>query len=249
MASQKSTFIRSPTIDGAQKRCQLTAVCRVDASLDTRLRTPKSLTPAEELPYLRQDSDGMSATESTMMALGTRAPDFALPDVRTGRTFARDAVAGDRGLLVMFICNHCPFVKHVEKELARLGRDYSGRGIGIVGISPNDTDAYPDDAPPGLKAQAERAGFTFPYLYDAEQDTARAYDAACTPDFFLFGPDRTLVYRGQLDDSRPSNKMPVTGRDLRAALDAVIAGRPVPPDQRASIGCSIKWRKASSRTN
>jgi peroxiredoxin len=191
----------------------------------------------------------MSATESTMIALGTPAPDFALPDVRTGRTVTRDAITRDRGLLVMFICNHCPYVKHVENELARLGRDYTARGIGIVGLSANDADAYPDDGPAGLKAQAERAGFTFQYLYDAAQNTARAYDAVCTPDFFLFGPDRTLVYRGQLDDSRPSNKLPVTGRDLRAALDAVIAGRPVSPDQRPSIGCSIKWRKAASTTS
>jgi peroxiredoxin len=190
----------------------------------------------------------MAATASTMVELGTRAPDFALRDVRTGRTVRRDEVAGGRGLLVMFICNHCPYVKHVQDELARIGRDYAARGVGIVGISANDATAYPDDGPDALKEQAERAGFTFPYLYDETQAVARAYNAVCTPDLFLFGADQRLVYRGQLDDSRPGNDKPITGRDLRTALDAVIAGQPVFADQRPSIGCNIKWRPAKPAT-
>ena len=184
----------------------------------------------------------MAATASTMMPLGTKAPDFRLTDVTTGRVVSLDDVATDRGVLVMFICAHCPFVKHVERELARIGRDYPG--VGIVAISSNDAVAYPDDAPPALAKQARDVGFTFPYLFDESQSVARAYAAACTPDFFLFAPDRTLVYRGQLDDSRPSNGRPVTGRDLRAALDAVSAGRAVTTDQTPSIGCNIKWKAA-----
>jgi peroxiredoxin len=186
----------------------------------------------------------MSATPSTMLPLGTRAPDFRLPDVTTGRAVALADVAKPRGVLVMFICAHCPFVKHVEKELGRLGRDYVPKDIGIVAISSNDAKTYPDDAPKGLAHQAREAHFPFPYLYDESQSVARAYDAACTPDFFLFGPDLTLAYRGQFDDSRPSNSKPVTGHDLRAAMDALLAGRPVSADQIPSIGCSIKYRKA-----
>jgi peroxiredoxin len=178
-----------------------------------------------------------------MLPLGTRAPDFRLPDVTSQRSVAYADVDAGHGVLVMFICAHCPFVKHVEAELARIGRDYAGR-VGIVAISSNDTTGFPDDAPPALARQAANVGFTFPYLYDESQSVAHAYLAACTPDFFLFGPDRTLVYRGQLDDSRPTNGRPVTGHDLRAALDAVIAGRPVSPDQVPSIGCNIKWLKA-----
>jgi thiol-disulfide isomerase/thioredoxin len=178
-----------------------------------------------------------------MLALGTRAPDFRLPDVTSNRTVAYADVDTGHGALVMFICTHCPFVKHVEGELARIGRDYAGR-IGIVAISSNDVASSPDDAPAGLARQARAVGFTFPYLYDESQAVARAYQAACTPDFFVFAPDHTLVYRGQLDDSRPSNGRPVTGHDLRAALDAVIAGRPVPTDQVPSIGCNIKWINA-----
>ena len=184
----------------------------------------------------------MARTESRMLALGTRAPAFQLPDVVSGRTLGIDDVRGPRGLLVMFICAHCPYVVHVQDELARIGRDYAGRGVGSVGISANDAAAYPADAPDGLRAQAQAAGFAFPYLYDESQEVARAYDAACTPDLYLFGPDLTLVYRGQLDSSRPRNDDPVTGRDLRQALDAVLAGRPVSPDQRPSLGCGIKWK-------
>jgi peroxiredoxin len=185
----------------------------------------------------------MAATPSTMLPLGTRAPDFRLPDVTTDRAVALSDVAKPKGVLVMFICAHCPFVKHVEQELGRLGQDYAQRDIGIVAISSNDTKSNPDDAPKGLAHQARQAHFSFPYLYDESQQVARAYDAACTPDFFLFGPDLKLVYRGQLDDSRPSTTKPVTGHDLRTAMDAVLSGRPVPADQIPSIGCNIKWRK------
>jgi peroxiredoxin len=184
----------------------------------------------------------MALTPSTMTELGSLAPDFELLDVTSGRRMRRDAVKGDKGLLVMFICRHCPFVKHVQAELAQLGRDYEGRGLGIVAITSNDAVQYPEDDPEGSKEQAQQAGFTFPYLYDETQAVAKAYDAACTPDFFLYGADQRLVYRGQLDDSRPENGQPVTGRDLRAALDAVLAGRAVPADQKPSIGCNIKWK-------
>ena len=185
----------------------------------------------------------MALTESTMeLELGTQAPDFALRDVVTGKTVRRDDFRGQKGLLVMFICTHCPYVKHVEKGLAALGMDYDGKPIGIVAISSNDAESYPDDAPDGLKEQAQRMGFCFPYLYDETQDVARAYHAACTPDLFLFDGDFKLVYRGQFDGSRPGNGIPVTGQDLRAAMDAVIAGKPVPEEQKPSIGCNIKWK-------
>lgn len=177
-----------------------------------------------------------------MVALGTAAPDFALPDVSTGRTVRLADFANKQSLLVMFICQHCPFVVHVQDALAKLGRDYANRDIGIVAISSNDATAYPDDAPKSLADQARRVGFSFAYLYDETQDVAREYDAACTPDFFLFDQDRKLVYRGQLDESRPGNGKPVTGRDLRAAMDAVLAGRAITEDQIPSIGCNIKWK-------
>ena len=184
----------------------------------------------------------MSETASTMLELETAAPDFLLPDVVTGRMISLGAFAGKKALLVMFICPHCPFVKHVQDELARVGRDYEGAGLGIVAISSNDAEAFPDDAPPKLKEMSENLGFRFPFGYDESQATAKAYEAACTPDFFLFDASRRLVYRGQLDDSRPGNGIPVTGRDLRAALDAVLNDRPVDENQRASIGCNIKWK-------
>jgi len=184
----------------------------------------------------------MARTESVMLALGTSAPDFALPDVITERQTTTQAVAGPKGLLVMFICRHCPFVKHLETALAQLGRDYEGSGIGIVAISSNDSKNYPGDAPASLAEQARDLGFTFPYLYDETQEVARAYDAACTPDFFLFDDRLKLVYRGQFDDSRPGTGVPVTGKDLRAAMEALLAGRPISPDQRPSIGCNIKWK-------
>jgi peroxiredoxin len=182
------------------------------------------------------------AKESTMLALGTPAPDFSLPDVTSGRTISLATFAGQPALLVMFLCRHCPYVKHVQAELARLGRDYTPKRVGIVALGANDAERYPDDAPDSLREQAEEVGFSFPYCFDATQATALAYSAACTPDFFLFGPDRRLVYRGQLDDSRPGNGRPVTGRDLRAALDAVLADRAVDPAQRPSAGCGIKWK-------
>ena len=183
----------------------------------------------------------MALTESTMLELGTMAPDFALPDVVTRKTVRRDDFRGQKGLLVIFICTHCPYVKHIEKGLAQLGADYAGK-LGIVAISSNDAESYPDDSPEGLKAQAQRLGFKFPYLYDESQAVARAYDAACTPDIYLFDKDFKLVYRGQFDASRPSNGVPVTGKDLRAAMDAVLRGEKPSTDQKASIGCNIKWK-------
>jgi peroxiredoxin len=177
-----------------------------------------------------------------MLALGTKAPDFELPDVVTGRTVSVRDFDDKRALLVMFICRHCPYVRHVRGELARLGRDFAVSELAIVAISSNDPAEYPEDAPGSLAEEAREAGYAFPYLFDETQEVAKAYTAACTPDFFLFDADRALLYRGQLDDSRPSNGLPVTGKDLRAAIEAVLSGEPVSDDQRASIGCSIKWR-------
>ncbi|HEV8329676.1 MAG TPA: thioredoxin family protein [Nitrospiraceae bacterium] len=183
------------------------------------------------------------AMASVMLPLGTPAPPFSLPDVVSGNLYSLNSFAGKAALLVMFICRHCPYVEHVEQELAKLGKDYTGTGLGIIGISSNDPVGYPDDAPPRLKEMAERLGFTFPFCFDESQDVAKAYRAACTPDFYLFDRDRRLVYRGQLDDSRPGSNKPVTGRDLRAAIDAALAGKPVDSNQKASIGCSIKWKR------
>ena len=184
----------------------------------------------------------MALTESTMLELGTVAPDFALTDVLSGKTVKRDDFAGSAALLVMFICAHCPYVKHIERELGQLGRDYAGKGLAIVAISANDVTTHPADGPDGMRQQAQSYGFNFPYLYDESQSVARAYKAACTPDFFLFGADRALVYRGEFDRSRPGNGVAVTGEDLRAALDAALAGKPPLADQRPSIGCNIKWK-------
>jgi len=183
----------------------------------------------------------MVMVESTMLPLGTTAPAFSLPDVVSGDTITLDTFADSQGLLVMFICQHCPFVKHVQEELARIGKDYGPKGVGIVAISANSLQTHPQDGPDNLKAQAEDLGFTFPYCFDETQDTAKRYTAACTPDFFVFDQDKKLVYRGQLDDSRPSNGVPVTGKDLRAALDAVLAGAPPADEQKPSVGCNIKW--------
>jgi peroxiredoxin len=177
-----------------------------------------------------------------MVALGTQAPDFRLSDVVSGQIISLENFAAKSGLLVMFICRHCPYVKHVQSEIARIGRDYQSRDIGIVAISSNDGEQYPDDAPESLKSMAQELGFTFPFCYDESQAVAKAYGASCTPDFFLFDQDRKLVYRGQLDDSRPKNNLPVTGHDLRAALDALLAGQPISQQQRASLGCNIKWK-------
>jgi peroxiredoxin len=184
----------------------------------------------------------MALTESTMLELGTTAPDFSLTDVVTGKTVRRDDFRGSKALLVMFICAHCPYVKHIEKGLAALGKDYAGKPIGIVAISSNDVTTHPADSPSGLKQQAATFGFNFPYLYDETQAVAHAYKAACTPDFFLFDGSHRLVYRGQFDSSRPGNGIPVTGKDLRAAIDLVLAGKPAPKEQRPSIGCNIKWK-------
>ena len=183
----------------------------------------------------------MAAT-STMLPLGTEAPDFSLADVVSGRTVTLSDFEHEDALLVMFICRHCPYVKHVRPELARIGRDHAGSGLGIVAISPNDPNAYPEDAPENLAAEAVEAGYVFPYLFDETQEVAKAYTAACTPDFFLFDRKRRLAYRGQLDASRPGNGVPITGEDLRAAIDALLAGGSVSEEQRPSVGCSIKWR-------
>jgi thiol-disulfide isomerase/thioredoxin len=190
----------------------------------------------------------MAATPSTMLPLGTQAPDFTLRDAAAigNATVSRDDFKG-KPLLVMFICNHCPFVKHIRAELARLGRDYIDKGAAMVAISSNDIEKYPADSPANMAGESKQAGYTFPYLFDETQDVAKAYKAACTPDFFLFDKSHKLVYRGQFDDSRPSGKgpggdLPVTGRDLRAALDATLAGKPVSKDQKPSIGCNIKWK-------
>ncbi|MBI4432678.1 MAG: thioredoxin family protein [Candidatus Omnitrophica bacterium] len=183
----------------------------------------------------------MALTPSNMIPLGTPAPDFKLPEVVSGKAVSLADFKSQKALLVMFICRHCPYVKHVQKELARLGKDYAQK-IGILAISSNDADNYPEDAPESLKAMALELGFNFPYCYDESQKVAKSYSAACTPDFFLFDGRQKLVYRGQLDDSRPGNNKPVTGHDLRQAIEAVLAGKPIPEPQRPSIGCNIKWK-------
>ena len=185
----------------------------------------------------------MALTPSTMLPIGTKAPDFRLPDTDEDGKFVSPADFREaQALLVIFLCNHCPYVKHVRHDLARLAREYQAKGVAVVGISSNDVVTHPDDGPEKMKAEKLEVGYTFPYLFDEDQSVALAYQAACTPDFFLFDRDRKLAYRGQLDDSRPGNDKPVTGRDLRAALDAVLAGRPVSEDQRPSLGCNIKWK-------
>ena len=188
----------------------------------------------------------MVAVNSTMLPLGTSAPDFELPDASSGRTIALAELAGAPALLVMFICNHCPYVKHIRAGLAAFGRDYEKRGLAIVAINSNDTSTHPDDRPDKMADEARSAGYTFPYLFDETQSVAKAYHAACTPDFFLFDRDQRLVYRGQFDDSRPGNDRRVTGADLRAAADAVLAGKPITIEQRPSIGCNIKWKRGAA---
>lgn len=181
------------------------------------------------------------AVESTMLALGTPAPRFSLPEPLTGRLVSSGEFAG-RPLLVMFICNHCPYVQHIRDGLVRLGRDYADRGLGMVAISANDAEAYPDDAPEALAQEARTHGYAFAYLYDESQQVAQAYTAACTPDFFLFDAGHRLAYRGRFDGSRPGSGLPVTGAELRRAIDTVLRGEPVPAEQLPSLGCSIKWR-------
>lgn len=183
----------------------------------------------------------MAAT-STMTELGSLVPDFSLPDVTTGRVVRLADLPGTAALLVMFICRHCPYVAHVREGIVRMADDYASADLEIVAISANDPEAYPADAPESLADEAREAGYPFPYLFDETQEVAKAFGAACTPDFFLYDRDRRLAYRGQFDDSRPRNGAPVTGEDLRGAIDAVLAGRAVDPDQRPSVGCSIKWR-------
>ncbi len=183
----------------------------------------------------------MVKTASTMLPLGTQAPSFSLPDV-DGNTVTLSSLAGAPALLVVFMCNHCPFVQHIAFGLAKLARDFQARGAAVVGINSNDAQMYPEDAPQKMREESRRQQYTFPYLYDATQEVAKAYRAACTPDFFLFDKDQRLVYRGQMDDSRPGNNVPVTGRDLRQALDTVLTGHLPCTEQHPSIGCNIKWR-------
>ena len=183
----------------------------------------------------------MAISSTTELPLGTKAPDFALPNI-DGTTVALRDFADAPALLVMFICNHCPYVQHLRGHLARLVTEYQAKGLAAVGINSNDVERYPDDAPDKMAEVAQTYGFTFPYLFDESQEVAKAYRAACTPDFFLFDTQRNLVYRGQYDDSRPQSNIPVTGKDLRAALDAALAGRPGPRDQKPSVGCGIKWK-------
>lgn len=187
----------------------------------------------------------MVLTPSTMLALGTKAPNFSLKDVVSGQIISLDTFAGKKALLVMFICKHCPFVKHVQQELAQIGQDYRDRSLGIVAISANDAANYPDDSPENLAVMAKELGFNFPVCYDETQEIAKAYTAACTPDFFLFDGDYQLFYRGQLDDSRPSNNLPVTGQDLRSAIDLVLADEAIDFEQKPSIGCNIKWKSGN----
>ena len=184
----------------------------------------------------------MARTPSTMVTLGTKAPDFNLPDTSSGKQVSLPDIKGDVATVIMFICNHCPFVKHVNEELVKLANDYKTKGIGFAAISSNDAVKHPDDSPGSMTQVARLLKYPFPYLYDETQATARAYDAACTPDFFIYDKDLRLIYRGQLDDSRPGNEIPVTGKDIRHALDCLINKEPVPEFQRPSIGCNIKWK-------
>jgi peroxiredoxin len=180
-----------------------------------------------------------------MLALGTKAPQFRLPDPH-GKWVSLDDFKDAPALLVVFMCNHCPYVKHIRSKLAEVAKEYQAKGVGVVGINSNDVANYPDDRPEKMAEEIKQVGYTFPYLYDESQEVAKAYRAACTPDFYLFDRDRRLVYRGQFDDSRPGSGRPVTGADLRAALEAVLAGRPGPANQRPSLGCNIKWKRGNA---
>ena len=184
----------------------------------------------------------MARTPSNMLALGTKAPNFSLPNTTNEMLYSFTDVHGKNGTVVMFICNHCPYVKHVFEGITSLAQDYQHRGIGFVAISSNDVLNYPEDSPELMKETAEEQGFTFPYLYDESQAVAKAYDAACTPDFYLFDAEQYLVYRGQMDDSRPKNDIPVSGKDLREALDSLLSGAPINTLQKPSLGCNIKWK-------
>lgn len=184
----------------------------------------------------------MAETPSTMLPLGTKAPQFELPDTVSGKTLSLESLKSSIATVIMFICNHCPFVKHVNRELVRLAGDYQSKNVSFVAISSNDVINYPQDSPDKMKETAESLGYTFPYLYDESQEVARDYRAACTPDFYIFDSELKLAYRGQLDDSRPGNGIPVTGKDIRDALDCLIVGHPVSEEQLPSIGCNIKWK-------
>lgn len=186
----------------------------------------------------------MVAVPSNMFPLGKKAPEFRLLETVSGEFKALTDLKSERATVIMFICNHCPYVKHVDHELVRLYDDYAGKGVSFIAISSNDVEQYPADSPEQMKVTANESGYRFPYLYDETQDVARAYEAACTPDFYVFDGDLACVYRGQLDDSRPKNSEPVTGKDLRAALDQLLAGQPVDPEQKPSIGCNIKWKES-----
>jgi peroxiredoxin len=187
----------------------------------------------------------MGLTTSTMRPLGSPAPSFRLPDTEGGVVSLED-FRNASALLVIFLCNHCPYVKHVRQGLAALAREFQAKGVAVVGISSNDIVSYPDDSPAKMAVEKIEAGYSFPYLFDKTQEVAKAYEAACTPDFYVFDGAQKLVYRGQMDGSRPGNGMPVTGNDLRSALDAVLAGKPVPENQRPSLGCNIKWKPGNS---
>jgi thiol-disulfide isomerase/thioredoxin len=184
----------------------------------------------------------MVAVHSNMFPLGKQAPSFELFDVTSGTMRALQALKSEKATVIMFICNHCPYVKHINEELVRLATHYIAQGVSFIAISSNDVEKYPDDSPEAMAEHAKTVGYPFPYLYDETQDVARAYEAACTPDFYVFDGSLACVYRGQLDDSRPKSDTPVTGRDLRAALDRLLAGEPVNPDQKPSLGCNIKWK-------
>ena len=186
----------------------------------------------------------MSLTPSTMIPLGTPAPDFALPDTVSGKTLSLQELKSDKGTVILFICNHCPYVKHVQQEIVRVALDYQSKGTRFIAISSNDVVNYPEDAPDKMKEVALSLNYPFPYLYDESQEVAKAYRAACTPDIYVFDSELKCVYRGQFDDSRPGNRMPVTGKDLRKALDQVVSGNPVGPNQKPSVGCNIKWKNA-----
>jgi len=187
----------------------------------------------------------MAAVHSTMLELGTEAPDFSLPDTTSDKTVSLQDYKGKKGVLVLFISNHCPYVKLIKKELARFASDYSDKGIDVIAIASNDVQNYPDDRPEKMKEDAEEFGYTFPYLYDETQEVAKAYKAACTPDLFLFDGEMTLYYRGQFDDARPKNEIKPTGKDLREATDLLLEGKPAPEIQKPSIGCNIKWKEGN----
>lgn len=188
------------------------------------------------------EEKSMALTPSTMLPLDTLAPAFTLPDVISGRSLGLQELKSDVATVIMFICNHCPFVKHIQHELVKVANEYQKKNINFIAISSNDVKNYPDDAPDKMKELALQLGFSFPYLYDESQAVAKAYQAACTPDFYIFGKDLTCIYRGQFDDSRPGNNIPVTGKDIRRTLDNILAGKAIDPNQKPSIGCNIKWK-------